>query len=212
MDNRSLSRQRGWFALATAVIMVYTAPAGAQVPTRIPSEPEAQIFNLIQRVTALEQKVAALSNAAGRSSGTTPTRVTAPFEVVDAAGRPIFQVVQFGTNMRMSTTGMVVTNEPTTGSSVLLTFNGRRQTVAALGSGPDGYGQLTLRDSRGHTQASVNGDGWDQAAAMSLTASYAFLTGDRSLEVAYGTSSTDASGVIRLSTIAVPRLAKAHTR
>ena len=50
---------------------------------------------------------------------------------------------------------------------------------------------------------------WDEAAAMPLEGSYAFLTGDRSLEVAYGTSSTDAAGAVRLSTIAVPRLAKA---
>jgi hypothetical protein len=53
---------------------------------------------------------------------------------------------------------------------------------------------------------------WDEAAAMPLEGSYAFLTGDRSLEVAYGTSSTDAAGAVRLSTIAVPRLAKAPTR
>jgi hypothetical protein len=46
---------------------------------------------------------------------------------------------------------------------------------------------------------------------MPLKGSYAFLTGDRSL-VAYGTSSTDAAGAVRLSTIAVPRLAKAPTR
>ena len=51
---------------------------------------------------------------------------------------------------------------------------------------------------------------WDEAAAMPLTASYAFLTGDRAHEVAYGTSSTDAAGAVRLSTIAVPRLAKAR--
>ena len=84
----------------TTVLLAHAYPVAAQVPTRIPSDPEAQIFNLIQRVTALEQKVAALSNAARQQSGSTPTRVKAPFEVVDAAGQPLFQVVQFGPNMR----------------------------------------------------------------------------------------------------------------
>jgi len=87
------------------------------------------------------------------------------------------------------------------------------------------YGESTLDAARatGGLVAQAIGGGdpeaadtiegpWDQAAAMPLSASYAFLTGDRSLEVAYGTSSTDAAGAIRLSTIAVPRLAKARTR
>ena len=87
------------------------------------------------------------------------------------------------------------------------------------------YGQSTLEAARmtGGLVAQAIGGGdpeaadtlegpWDEAAAMPLTASYAFLTGDRSLEVAYGTSSTDAAGAVRLSAIAVPRLAKARTR
>jgi hypothetical protein len=160
MDDLSMPRRGGWLGLAVAVLLAYASPLSAQVPTRIPSDPEAQIFNLIQRVTALEQKVAALSrNTPSNRAGTTPTRVTAPFEVVDASGRPIFQVVQFGPNLRMTTAGMVVTNEPTTGSAVLLAFNKRRQTAVALGAGPEGYGQLTLRDRRGHTRATLEGEG-----------------------------------------------------
>lgn len=155
MFDRSTSRRGGWLGLTTAVALAHALPVAAQVPSRIPSDPEAQIFNLIKRVTALEQKVAALSNpTAGK-----PTRVTAPFEVVDATGRPIFQVVQFGPNVRMSAAGMVVTNEPNTGSTALLVFNKRQQSVAVLGSGPEGNGQLTLRDKRGHTRASLDGDG-----------------------------------------------------
>ena len=87
------------------------------------------------------------------------------------------------------------------------------------------YGQSTLEAARktGGLVAQAIGGGdpeaadtlegpWDEAAAMPLTASYAFLTGDRSLELAYGTSSTDAAGAVRLSAIAVPRPAKARTR
>ena len=85
------------------------------------------------------------------------------------------------------------------------------------------YGESTMEAARmsGGLVAQAVGGGdpeaadtlegpWDEAAAMPLTASYAFLTGDRALEVAYGTSSTDAAGAVRLSTIAVPRLAKAR--
>ena len=57
-----------------------------QVPSRIPSDPEDQILNLIQRVTALEEKLAALTN------GSTPLRVKAPFVVVNASGQPMLEV------------------------------------------------------------------------------------------------------------------------
>jgi len=155
MIDWSMSRPGGRFGLITAVALAHGLPAAAQVPSRIPSDPEAQIFNLIKRVTALEQQVAALSrNPAGK-----PTRVTAPFEVVDAAGRPIFQVVSFGPNVQMSAAGIVITNEPTTGSTALLAFNKSRQSVAVLGSGPEGNGQVTLRDKHGRTRASLDGDG-----------------------------------------------------
>jgi hypothetical protein len=53
---------------------------------------------------------------------------------------------------------------------------------------------------------------WDEAAAMPLSSSIAFLKGDRSLEVAYGTSATDAAGAIRLAKIALARLATAPAR
>ena len=39
-----------------------------------------------------------------------------------------------------------------------------------------------------------------------------FLKGDRSLEVAYGTSSADAAGAVRLAQIAVQRLADSRIR
>ncbi len=53
---------------------------------------------------------------------------------------------------------------------------------------------------------------WDEVAAMPLSSSFAFLKGDRSLEVAYGTSATDAAGAIRLAKIALERLATARAR
>ena len=53
---------------------------------------------------------------------------------------------------------------------------------------------------------------WDEVASMPLSSSLAFLKGDRSLEVAFGTSSTDAAGAIRLAKIALERLATARPR
>jgi hypothetical protein len=53
---------------------------------------------------------------------------------------------------------------------------------------------------------------WDEAARESATGDIAFLTGDRALEVSFGTSSTDAGGAVRLARIAVERLAKASAR
>lgn len=53
---------------------------------------------------------------------------------------------------------------------------------------------------------------WDEAARETATGDIAFLTGDRALEVSFGTSSTDAGGAVRLARIAVERLAKASAR
>jgi hypothetical protein len=53
---------------------------------------------------------------------------------------------------------------------------------------------------------------WDEVAAMPMSSSFAFLKGDRSLEVAYGTSATGAAGAIRLAKIALERLATARAR
>ncbi len=53
---------------------------------------------------------------------------------------------------------------------------------------------------------------WDEVASMPMTSSLAFLKGDRSLEVSFGTSSTDAAGAIRLAKIALERLATARPR
>jgi hypothetical protein len=65
----------------------------------------------------------------------------------------------------------------------------------------------------GATEAADTLEGpWDQAASDMAAVSFVFLTGDRALEVAYGTSSTDASGAVRLARIAVGRLAKASNR
>jgi hypothetical protein len=148
------------FGLIVGAFLVQVSGLHAQVPSPIPSDPAAQIFNLIQRVTALEQKVAALSQALNnKGTGAPATRVKAPFEVVDDAGRPIFSVVQFGKNTQMATSGMVITHEPTTGAAVLLAFNKKKSTVVALGADPDGQGQLTLRDAQGRTRAELAGAG-----------------------------------------------------
>ena len=89
---------------------VSTLPA--QVPSRIPSDLEAQVFNLIQRVTALEQKLAGLTN------GTTSMRVRAPFQVLDAAGQPILQVVEDGAGARKAA-GILVSASTASGYASL---------------------------------------------------------------------------------------------
>jgi hypothetical protein len=53
---------------------------------------------------------------------------------------------------------------------------------------------------------------WDEVASMPMSSSLAFLKGDRSLEVSFGTSSTDIAGALRLAQIAVGRLATARAR
>lgn len=53
---------------------------------------------------------------------------------------------------------------------------------------------------------------WDESVSETATGDIVFLAGDRALEVSYGTSSTDASGAVRLARIAVGRLAKASPR
>jgi hypothetical protein len=167
-------------ALVLAVMTVPwdVHPLLAQVPSRVPSDPAAQIFSLIQRVTALEEKLAALTN------GSTPLRVKAPFEVVDAGGRSILKVTTFDAAVTEGGTGMLIIREPTSGATALLAHNKAGKGVVALGSDPDGFGQLTLRNAQGKTQATLAGEG---------TLSIADPQGEEILAVAEDVSKSDAN-------------------
>jgi len=50
---------------------------------------------------------------------------------------------------------------------------------------------------------------WDEAALETSTGAFVFLKGDRALNLAYMSSSTNAGGAVRLARIVLPRLAKA---
>jgi hypothetical protein len=88
------------------------------VPNRIPSDPEAQIFDLIKRVTALEEQLSALT------SGKATLRVKAPFQVVDAAGDPMLQVLDGQAASRGGDpSGVVIANDAKSGVEALLIHN-----------------------------------------------------------------------------------------
>jgi hypothetical protein len=139
-------------ALITAVLLWQVPTLPAQVPSRIPSDPEAQIFNLIQRVTALEEKLAALT------SGSASLRIKAPFEVVDAAGHPILQVAQYAEGAAFKPSGMVIFSDPKSGGGGLFAHNKAGSPVLALGHAGEG-GTLALRDDAGKTRARMTGTG-----------------------------------------------------
>ena len=154
MNERTAGRRLG-FAAATAIVtLVGSAPmAMGQVPSRIPSDPEAQIFALIQRVTALEEKLSALT------SGTATLRVKAPFQVVDAAGDPILQVVDGPAATRGGNpSGVVIANDPTSGVDALLIHNKAGEAVVLLGATDQGGG-IGLKDDQGNTRLTMNGLG-----------------------------------------------------
>jgi len=171
-------------ALRTTLVLAVMYVAGgshsllAQVPSGVPADQAAQILNLIQRVTALEEKLAALTN------GSTPLRVKAPFEVVDAGGRSILKVTTFDAAVTEGGTGMLIIREPTSGATALLAHNKAGKGVVALGSDPDGFGQLTLRNAQGKTQATLAGEG---------TLSIADPQGEEILAVAEDVSKSDAN-------------------
>jgi hypothetical protein len=119
-----------------------------QVPDRIPPDQEAQIFNLIRRVTALEEKLAAMN------SGT----VKAPFKVVDAGGVPILQVIETQASAGGEATGLVIADDLKSGTAGLAVYNKAGTVVALLGTNGEAGG-LGLADGQGKVRASVNGIG-----------------------------------------------------
>ena len=147
-------------AAMTAALLLGVAPASAaQVPTPIPSDVQNQVLNLIQRVTALEAKLAAMPNA------NAPMRVRAPFVVVDAAGRPILQVVE-ASGKASASPGIVISAAPGSGHASLSLLNKSGYPVVEIANLPEEEG-IALYDEAGRMRAGFGLDGvietWDES-------------------------------------------------
>lgn len=152
-------------ALTAAMVVGLAAAVRAQVPTPIPSDVPNQILSLIQRVTALEQKLAGLTN------GTTPMRVGAPFQVVDAGGRPILQVVE-GIGSGAASAGILIAGAPSSGQAALSLLNKSGSPVVVLANLPPGHQGIAVHDDAGKLRAGVGLDGiietWDETGKAIL--------------------------------------------
>ena len=140
---------------AIAVIGVFaglTSSAMGQVPSRIPSDPEAQIFDLIKRVTALEEQLAALKG------GKATLRLKAPFQIVDAAGDPILQVLDGASAKSAVESGVVIASDPGSGVEGMAIYNGAGQRAVLIGATEKGGG-VGLNDEQGKTRLTMNGQG-----------------------------------------------------
>ncbi|HEU4955120.1 MAG TPA: hypothetical protein VFT28_11120 [Gemmatimonadales bacterium] len=123
-----------------------------QVPSKIPSDPEAQIFNLIKRVTALEEQLAALTN------GTASLKVRAPFVVTDPAGQPVLQVTNAATPLGKK--GIVIVRDAGSDLGAIALFNGAGEDLVKIAQGPSKPGGiLLLSDPKGVERAEFTGDG-----------------------------------------------------
>jgi hypothetical protein len=135
-----------------ATLLLLGAPAlPAQVPSKIPSDPEAQIFDLIKRVTALEEKLAALTN------GTASLRVRAPFVVADAAGEPVLQVTNNPTPLGKE--GVIIARDHGSDIGVIALYNSAGEDLVKLLQGPGKPGGIVLGDAKGVERAEFTGDG-----------------------------------------------------
>jgi hypothetical protein len=136
-----------------AISLLLAAPAlVAQVPSKIPSDPEAQIFDLIKRVTALEEKLAALTN------GTASLRVRAPFVVTDPAGEPVLQVTNSSTPL--GNKGVVIARDAGSDLGAIALFSGTGEALVKLAQGPSKPGGIILlSDPKGVKRAEFTGEG-----------------------------------------------------
>jgi hypothetical protein len=141
-------------AVGVIAMLLGVAPGvSGQVPNRIPSDPEAQIFDLIKRVTALEEQLSALT------SGKATLRVKAPFQVVDAAGDPMLQVLDGQAASRGGDpSGVVIANDAKSGVEALLIHNNAGEPVVLIGATDKGGG-IGLNDAQGKTRLSMTGAG-----------------------------------------------------
>jgi hypothetical protein len=137
--------------LAATLLLLGAHALPAQVPSRIPSDPEAQIFDLIKRVTALEEKLAALTN------GTASLQVRAPFVVADAAGEPVLQVTNNPTPLGKE--GVIIARDHGSDIGVVALYNSAGQDLVKLLQGPGKPGGIVLGDTKGVDRAEFTGDG-----------------------------------------------------
>lgn len=133
-------------ALVFTVLAGSAIPVSGQVPSPIPSNQESQILNLLQRVTRLEEKLAALT------SGT----VKAPFKVVDAGGNPILQVVD-GQASSVNR-GLVILGDAASGTGGFVVYNKAGKSAVLLATNGEA-GALGLADAQGKVRTSLNGVG-----------------------------------------------------
>jgi hypothetical protein len=136
---------------AATLLMVGTQTLLGQVPSKIPSDTEAQIFNLIKRVTALEEKLAALTN------GSASLRVRAPFIVTDAAGDPVLQVTNGP--QPLGKEGVVIARDPGSDIGGVALYDGAGQDMVTLVQLPGKGGGLVLTDGNGIQRVELAGDG-----------------------------------------------------
>jgi hypothetical protein len=135
-----------------ATLLLTPAPAlVGQVPSRIPSDAEAQIFNLIKRVTALEEKLAALTN------GSTSLRVRAPFVVTDPSGEPVLQVTNKETPLGKE--GVIIARDPGSDIGAVVLYNGAGAGIVDMLQLPTKGGALLLSDKDALQRAELTGDG-----------------------------------------------------
>ncbi|MEO6212058.1 MAG: hypothetical protein ABIP65_00395 [Vicinamibacterales bacterium] len=136
--------QRRWRAACAALFIASVVSiAGswtlrAQTPARMPGTPDEQILSLLQRVTALE----------GRSS-----RVRAPFEVVDDAGKVVLRVEATpplrGLQLFTAAGQIVATGVALDTGGVFKTWSPDRSGQVSLGVNGKTFAGLLIRASEG---------------------------------------------------------------
>ncbi len=135
--------QRRWRGACAALFMASVVSIagswtlGAQTPARMPGTPDEQILSLLQRVTALEQ----------RSS-----RVKAPFEVVDNAGKVVLRVEATplrGLHLFTAAGQVVATAVALDTGGVFKTWSSDRSGQVSLGVNGKTFAGLLVRASEG---------------------------------------------------------------
>lgn len=109
---------------------------------------------LRSRVDRFEERLGFLGAVGVRG----PSRVRAPFEVVDDAGQTIFQVTAaFGTSAQSR--GRVQIARGSLNNYVLTFRRSSGDVSATIAEAPNGVGSLQLRDGSGNQRVRIDGDG-----------------------------------------------------
>jgi hypothetical protein len=129
-------RRRASYGAVIAVFAIIIAASWtlrAQTPARMPATADEQILSLLKRVTALEQR----------------SRVRAPFEVVDAAGKVMFKVGTAAVGNGFSLFDPAGKAALTGNSTAGLFVGSGAKTQAFLGTSPDGRPAMQLTNGTG---------------------------------------------------------------